>query len=479
MFKCQLCGREFAKLKGLARHIVASHDISPQEYYDKYTKKDEEGICKNCGKPTYFQNFTLGYSEFCNKVCKCEFKYGKGITHPMTFKEVQAKVEATNEKRYGSKNIRSSKYFKDKMTKHFQEKYGVDNPLQAEEVKEKIKQTNLDKYGAENVFASDYGKNKIKETMLNKYGVEHALQDKKLLDKAQSTTLDRFGTLHAAQNDKIKEKMKSTKIKNDEIFCKENNCTSIQDLNLKYPRLSVQEGNIETTYARRFIYANNNDIDTLLKIDKRLQEEENQYNSIFEKEISNWLVNDLKIEYKSNGFGVTSNGEILSSHRYFRENQSKLAMEQRRLSHKKKGPKNYEKQRLKITKVHEYIANCRKDRAHKLSYYFAENFDVVCLEDLNLQSIAQSLRLGKSTNDNGFGMFRNFLAYKMQDRGKYLIYIDKWDATSTVCSACGSYHKDIVNSLLIREWTCPDCGTYHDRDINAAKNILRLGLEKL
>lgn len=185
------------------------------------------------------------------------------------------------------------------------------------------------------------------------------------------------------------------------------------------------------------------------------------------------------IDYKSNGFGVTSSGEILSSHRYFRENQSKLTMEQRRLSRKKKGSKNYEKQRLKVAKIHEHISNCRKDQAHKLSYYFAENFDIVCLEDLNLQSIAQSLRLGKSTNDNGFGMFRNFLAYKMQDRSKYLIYIDKWDATSTVCSTCGSYHKDIVNSLSVRKWTCPDCGTHHDRDINAAKNILRLGLEKL
>ena len=296
MFKCKLCGREYSKLKGLAKHITAVHDITSQEYYDKYTKQDGEGICKNCGKTTYFQNFTLGYAEFCNKECKCEFKYGKGITHPMKSKEVQAKLEATVEKRYGSKNIRSSEYFKNKMKEHFQAKYGTDNPIQSEEVKEKIKQTNLDKYGAENVFASEYGKQKIKETMLDKYGVEHALQDKKLLDKAQSTTLDRFGTLHAAQNDKIKEKMKNTKIKNDEIFCKENNCTSIQDLNLKYPRLSVQEGNINTIYARRFVFVNNNDIDTLLKIDKQLQEEENLYNSRFEKEISDWLMNDLKIE---------------------------------------------------------------------------------------------------------------------------------------------------------------------------------------
>lgn len=189
--------------------------------------------------------------------------------------------------------------------------------------------------------------------------------------------------------------------------------------------------------------------------------------------------NAIGIDYKSNGFGVTSEGGILSNHRYFRENQSKLSREQRRLSRKKKNSKNYKKQKMRVALVHERISNCRLDQAHKLSHLLAEKYDVICLEDINLQNIAQSLNLGKSTNDNGFGMFREFLKYKMEERGKYLIYIDKLDATSTVCSECGTYHKDIVNSLSIREWTCPDCGANHDRDINAAKNILRLGLERL
>ena len=189
--------------------------------------------------------------------------------------------------------------------------------------------------------------------------------------------------------------------------------------------------------------------------------------------------NATGIDYKSNGFGVTSEGEILSNHRYFRENQSKLSREQRRLSRKKKNSKNFKKQKMRVALVHEHISNCRLDQAHQLSHLLAEKYDVVCLEDINLQNIAQSLNLGKSTNDNGFGIFRNFLQYKMEERGKYLVYIDKWDATSTVCSECGAYHKDIVNSLSVREWTCPDCGTHHDRDVNAAKNILRLGLERL
>ena len=160
--------------------------------------------------------------------------------------------------------------------------------------------------------------------------------------------------------------------------------------------------------------------------------------------------NAIGIDYKSNGFGVTSEGEILSNHRYFRENQSKLFREQRRLSRKKKNSKNLKKQKLKVALVHEHIANCRKEQAHQLSHLLAEKYDVVCLEDINLQNIAQSLSLGKSTNDNGFGMFRSFLQYKMEEKGKYLIYIDKWDATSTVCSECGAYHKDIVNSLKVR-----------------------------
>ena len=189
--------------------------------------------------------------------------------------------------------------------------------------------------------------------------------------------------------------------------------------------------------------------------------------------------NAIGIDYKSNGFGVTSKGEILSNHRYFRENQSKLSREQRRLSRKKKNSKNFKKQKMKVALVHEHIANCRMEQAHQLSHFLAEKYDVVCLEDINLRNIAQLLNLGKSTNDNGFGMFREFLKYKMEERGKYLIYIDKWDATSTVCSECGTYHKDIVNSLSVREWICPDCGAHHDRDVNAAKNILRLGLERL
>lgn len=200
-----------------------------------------------------------------------------------------------------------------------------------------------------------------------------------------------------------------------------------------------------------------------------------EYNEVTKQKVLD-KNNAIGIDYASNGFGITSAGETLSSHRYFRENQAKLTKEQRKLSRKKKHSKNYEKQRIKVALVHEHIANCRKEQAHQLSSRLSKQYDIICLEDINLRNIAQSLKLGKSTNDNGFGMFRDFLKYKMQDQGKQVIYIDKWQPTSTVCSACGAYHKDIVNALTVRKWVCPDCGVQHDRDINAAKNILKSGL---
>lgn len=137
---------------------------------------------------------------------------------------------------------------------------------------------------------------------------------------------------------------------------------------------------------------------------------------------------------------------------------------------------NYLKQRKKVAKIHEKIANSRKDFLHKLSTKLANKYDVICVEDLDLRAMAQRLRLGKSTNDNGFGMFRSYLQYKLEVQGKKFVKIDKWTPTTIVCSVCGSYHKDIVNSLSVREWTCPDCGTHHDRDVNAAENIRSAGI---
>lgn len=203
-----------------------------------------------------------------------------------------------------------------------------------------------------------------------------------------------------------------------------------------------------------------------------------EYDYVVPKTLLN-INNSVGLDYQSNGLFVDNQGNQPNYPRYFRLAENKLAREQHKLSNMTFGSHNYEKQKLKVAKIHEKIANQRKDFLHKLSTNFADKYDYVFAEDINLQSISQFKYLGKSTNDNGFGIFRMFLAYKMDERGKVFHKIDKWFPSSKTCSACGCYHADIVTDLSVREWVCPDCNTKHNRDINAANNIRNKGINDI
>ena len=162
--------------------------------------------------------------------------------------------------------------------------------------------------------------------------------------------------------------------------------------------------------------------------------------------------------------------------------KDKLAQEQRKLSKMRTKLervnanldecKNYQKQKRKVAKLHEHIANCAKDFNHKLSRKLVEEYDLLAFEDLNVEGIKKNHRLAYSVSDVRWSQLLSFIQYKCQWYGKEFIQVDRFYASSKICSCCGTYHKDIVNSLSVREWICPDCGTHHDRDINAAKNIL-------
>lgn len=181
----------------------------------------------------------------------------------------------------------------------------------------------------------------------------------------------------------------------------------------------------------------------------------------------------LGLDYASHSFYVDSQGREADYPKFYRNAQIILAKEQRKLSHMKYGSNNYQKQRLRVARLQERIANQRKDWIHKLSTQLANDYDYICVEDINMQNMAQSLNLGKSTNDNGFGMFRTILAYKLADRGKELIKIDKWFPSSKMCRFCGTINKNLT--LADRIWTC-ECGKTLNRDENAAINIMNVGL---
>ena len=180
----------------------------------------------------------------------------------------------------------------------------------------------------------------------------------------------------------------------------------------------------------------------------------------------------LGLDYSSKTLYVDSQGNSGNYPKFYRKAEEKLKKEQRKHSKRKKGSKNREKQRLKVARLHEKVANQRKDFLHKLSRQIANAYDVVVIENLNMRAMAQGLHLAKSTNDNGFGMLKTFLDYKLKDRGKQLIIIDKWYPSSKVCYVCGTKNSQLT--LDDRVWIC-SCGAILDRDINAAINIKNEG----
>ena len=189
-------------------------------------------------------------------------------------------------------------------------------------------------------------------------------------------------------------------------------------------------------------------------------------NQIEEREIDNVL----GLDFSMPDLYVTSEGDRCGYPKYFRQEEKKLARAQRRLSKMQKGSANYEKQKVKVAKIHEKIANRRKDFLHKRSHAIAEEYDAVCIENLDMQGMSKALQFGKSVHDDGWGMFTRMLEYKLADRGGKLVKIDKWYPSSQMCSGCGHIAAE-VKDLGIRVWFCDWCLEYHDRDENAAVNI--------
>lgn len=200
----------------------------------------------------------------------------------------------------------------------------------------------------------------------------------------------------------------------------------------------------------------------------------------YEAPVSHYVAdksNAIGLDYASDGLYIDHHGNKGTNHKYYRESHVKLAKEQRRLSRKVGATKgveksnNFLKQLRKVNKIHKHIANQRLDNLHKTTTEIANQFDVVCVETLNMRAMAnKGFGNGKATMDNGYGMFLTMLEYKLADRNKYFVKVDKWFPSSQICHNCGQKHPE-MKDLTIRVMHC-DCGFHMDRDQNAAKNIL-------
>ena len=174
----------------------------------------------------------------------------------------------------------------------------------------------------------------------------------------------------------------------------------------------------------------------------------------------------------------TSNGETFGNSKLTYKYEEKLKKLQRQLSKKQKGGKNFHKQRVKVARLHEKITNIRKDNLHKISSQIVKENQFIISEDLNIKGMVKNHNLAKSIHDASWYELTRQLQYKSEWNGRKYYKVDRFLASSQLCSNCGYTNKNIKN-LSIRAWTCPSCSSYHNRDINASINILKQGIKDL
>ena len=174
-------------------------------------------------------------------------------------------------------------------------------------------------------------------------------------------------------------------------------------------------------------------------------------------------------------FVITSNNKKFKNNRYTKKYAKQLKKAQQHLSRKQKGSNGFEKQKLKVAKIHEKIASCRLDTLHKVSHKLVNENDLIVCEDLNVKGMIKNHKLSKHIADASWGNFVTLLQYKCDWYGKELVKVNRFYPSSKTCGDCGWINQEL--KLSDREWTCKSCGVVHDRDVNASRNILKEGLK--
>ena len=204
------------------------------------------------------------------------------------------------------------------------------------------------------------------------------------------------------------------------------------------------------------------------------------YVSIFTEQVIEELPKTNKqvgIDLGLKDFVITSDNKKFKNNRYTRKYAKQLKKAQQHLSRKQKGSNGFEKQKIKVAKIHEKIASCRLDTLHKVSRKLVNEFDVIVCEDLNVKGMIKNHKLSKHIADASWGNFVTLLQYKCDWYGKELVKVNRFYPSSKTCSECGWINQDL--NLSMRHWTCKSCGVIHDRDVNASRNILKEGLKNI
>lgn len=181
------------------------------------------------------------------------------------------------------------------------------------------------------------------------------------------------------------------------------------------------------------------------------------------------------VDFGVKSLAVLSDGTVFPANQKLKANLKRLKQRQRRLSRKVKGSRRRTQAKTSLAKLHARIAHQRRAVLHDVSDHLTRNYKTICIEDLNVRGMTQNHRLTRAVTDAGFGMLRQFIEYKAALRGGTVAVIGRFAPSSKMCSVCGQLH-DIP--LSNRQMVC-DCGNEMDRDLNAAKNILKFDLDTL
>ena len=217
---------------------------------------------------------------------------------------------------------------------------------------------------------------------------------------------------------------------------------------------------------------------TCLFISKNTSEE---YYATFlcEVEIQELPKNDFSIgiDLGLKDLAITSDGEVFQNHRFYRRVEKKLKFHQRKLSRKKKGSNNRNKQRIKVARLYQHLSNKRSDQLHKITHQLVNENQVIVAESLSVKNMIKNHKLAKSIQDASWGEFTRQLKYKSKWYGRTFYQIDRFFPSSKTCNNCLFVVDELP--LDIREWDCPCCKQHLDRDVNAAINIRGKGLKDL